>query len=296
MSAGELYRIEFRVQNSIKKYYLFREIYSDARKFTASRLIKSGTAPTRTEINRCAALYGFDLELACVQKAARFRTENFTFEQYDDADAVFELEKYRCLFARKMALAPYDYTPAYIASAEGVTLTAAEIEKLFSSGTIPRGKTLSEINRVQNLHNACRMRGGAKPLTAAQVWKLQAVLSANLPVVHPPAAGLRRPVEKLLRTYAQNIRQGFHPFEQSVYLARGMLELMPDETLLAGEIFARTAAKTGYVLFPTPDFAWEDAVSYARRRNPVLELEVRTLNADRFKVRAGGRQKQLEFV
>lgn len=294
MSTDGLYRIEFRVQNAVKKYYLVREIFSDSRKFAASRLIKSGMAPTRTEINRCASLYGFDLELSCVQKAARFRTEKFTFEEYDDSDAVFEVEKYRCLLARREALAPRSYEAAYIASCKDVTLSAAEIERMFSAGTIPRGKTLAEINLVQNLHNAFRMRNN-RPLTVPQVYKIQAVLSANLSEM-PLSQSLRRPLEKVLRSFYQNMKQGYHPFEQSVFLARELQALLPDEPLLVGELFARTAARAGYVFFPVPDFSWETAVSYAKGRNLSLELEVRHLNAERFRVRAGGKQKQLEFV
>ena len=74
-TAGDFYRIEFRIQNSVQKYYLIREIFSDAKKFSASRLITSGTPPTRTEVNRCASLYGFELELKCIAKAAKYRAE-----------------------------------------------------------------------------------------------------------------------------------------------------------------------------------------------------------------------------
>jgi hypothetical protein len=107
MTAGDFYRIEFRIQNSVRKYYLIREIFTDSKKFSASRLITSGTPPTRRETDRCASLFGFDLELKCIAKAAKYRAESFRFEEEIDTDAVFEIERYRLLTARKQTVAFY---------------------------------------------------------------------------------------------------------------------------------------------------------------------------------------------
>ena len=293
MTAGDFYRIEFRIQNSVQKYYLIREIFSDSRKFSASRLITSGTPPTRTEINRCASLYGFELELKCIAKAAKYRAENFRYDQYDDSDAVFELERFRLLLSRRMQLAPEDYAAAYIASCTGVTFTADEIAKMLNAGVIPRGKTLSEVNLVQNLANAVKMRDG-KPISLPRITKLHAILSANLKE-EGLALELRAALEKRITEFQEKIKAGFYPFEQCVLFYQDMQDLMADETVFLEEIYASLLAGFGYILFPADAPSFEEAVSFVRSANPGLEREVRRFNEEKFRVKAGGKQKQLEL-
>ncbi len=293
MSPGELYRIEHRLQNKINKYYLIRQIFSDAKRFSASRLIKSGTPPTRTEINRCASMYGFELELRCVQKAAKFRTGHFTFDVIDDSDAVFELERYRCLFARKQELVRDSYYPAYIAASTGVTLSASELEKLFSAGTLPRGKTLADINRAQNIYNAIRQRT-AGPLTVSQIYKIHLILNANSDE-RPLSPAYRTDIAALLKTFYRKIKCGYYPFEQCVLFASAFEDLVPDSVLLTTELYSRMAGQAGYIFYPTTDTRWEAAVKYAKETNPLLELDIRELNTERCRVRSGGRQKQLDL-
>ena len=293
MTAGDFYRIEFRIQNSVQKYYLIREIFSDAKKFSASRLITSGTPPTRTEVNRCASLYGFELELKCIAKAAKYRAETFRYDQYDDADAVFELERFRLLLARRMQLSPEEYASAYLASIPEVTFEADEIAKMFSAGTIPRGKTLPEVNLVQNLFNAFRMRDG-KPFTLSRLSKLHAVLSANLKDEALPAE-LRPALEKRIAEFTRKIKSGFYPLEQCILLYQDFAELLPNEPVLLTEVYASLLAGFGYLLFPADAPSFEEAVSFVRSANPGLEREVRRLNEEKFRVKAGGKQKQLEL-
>jgi len=293
MTAGDFYRIEFRIQNSVQKYYLIREIFSDAKKFSASRLITSGTPPTRTEVNRCASLYGFDLELKCIAKAAKYRAESFSYDQYDDTDAVFELERFRLLLARRLQLSAEDYTAEYIASCTGVTFTSAEVSKLFADGTIPRGKTLPEVNLVQNIANAVKMRDG-RLISVSRIYKLSSVLSANLDKALL-SADLRPVLEKRTAEFSEKIKAGFYPFEQCLLLYSDLQEGIADEPVLLEEIYASLLAGFGYVLFPANAPSFEEAVSFVRSVNPILEREVRRLNEEMFRVKAGGKQKQLEL-
>lgn len=293
MTAGDFYRIEFRIQNSTRKYYLVREIFSDAKKFSASRLITSGTPPTRTETDRCASLYGFDLELKCITKAAKYRTALFRFDQTDDADAVFEMERFRLFSARKAQMNPADRVFSHIASCRDVTFTEDELTRLFSNGTIPQGKTLSAVNRVQNLRNAWQMRDG-KMLTAAKLYKLHAVLSANLGVPKLEE-NLRPALEKLLRGFSGNIKAGFYPFEQCILFYQDLQNLIPDEELFTEEILSILLDSFGYPIPPAQAKTLDLAFSFAAAENPKLESEIRQLNAGLFKVKSGGKQKQLDL-
>lgn len=294
MTSGDLFRVEFRVQNSVHKYYLVREIFSDAHKFSASRLITSGTPPAKAQINRCAALYGFDLELKCIAKASKYRIDRFRYDVTDGGDAVFELERHRLLLSRKFRFVSKErFIAEYIASAPGITLSADEILQLFAEGKIPRGSTLSLINRVQNLHNAVAQRDGKVPSAAKLVW-IYDTISANLnrPVL---SSDDKAELKKLTSRFSARIRQGFYPFEQCVLFHDALCTLFPDDELFTYEIFASLLDAYGYYMNPRDVVSLDDAAAFAHAANPTLEQEVRHLNEQKFKVKAGGKQKRLEF-
>lgn len=292
MNAGDFYRIEFRMQNNVRKYYLVREIFSDAKKFAASRLITSGTPPTRRETDRCASLYGFDLELKCITKAAKYRAAKFRYDTYDDTDAVLELERFRLLTARKMQMERAPLYPAFIASFADVTFDENEVEKMLSVGTIPRGKTLSEVNLVQNLFNAWNLREAKMP-TVSRLYKLSAVLSANRDC-KPLSLSLRPALEKCLQNFSGKIKDGFYPFEQCLLLYQDLSDLV-DDPVFAGEVYGSLLSFFGYPFTLEQAQSFASAVSYVEEENPALEYDVRRLNEALFTVKTGGRQKQLEL-
>ena len=293
MAVGDLYRIEYREQNRIRKYYLIREICTDNRKFTASHLITAGTPPTKTETNRCAAHYGSDLELKCVAKAAKYRAERFLYEEYDDTDAVYEIEQYRLLRERKEELSGSSSVSEYLASCDGVSISADDVKRLFSAGTIPRGMTLDEVNIVQNLSNAVSLRDG-RPLTAAKCMKIHRELSRNLKI-NPLSPDVESKIAHRLKEFYAQIKERYYPFEQCLLLYRGLQELLPEETRFADEIYARLLNAYGYRILPCQARTWEDTVSFVREENPLLQFDIRHLNEMKFKVKSGGKQKQLDF-
>ncbi|HJJ31523.1 MAG TPA: hypothetical protein O0X97_04670 [Methanocorpusculum sp.] len=294
MTSGDLFRVEFRVQNSVHKYYLVREIFSDAHKFSASRLITSGTPPAKAQINRCAALYGFDLELKCIAKAAKYRIEHFRYDVTDGGDSVFELERHRLLLSRKFRFISKErFTAEYIASAPGISLSADEIVQLFAEDKIPRNSALSQINRVQNLHNAVAQRDGKAP-SAAKLVRIYDILAANL---GRPELSLddRENLKKLNRAFSERVHQGFYPFEQCILFHDALKTLFPEEDLFTYEVFASLLDAYGYLMNPSDAVSLEAAATFAHAANPVLEQEVRRLNEQKFRVKAGGKQKRLEF-
>lgn len=292
MTAGDFYRIEFRIQNSVRKYYLIREIFTDSRKFSASRLITSGTPPTRRETDRCASLFGFDLELKCIAKAAKYRAESFRFEEEIDTDAVFEIERYRLLTARKQQMKSADIFPEYATSHKAVTFEAEDISKMLSAGTIPRGKTLSEVNLVQNIKNAWNLRDGKMP-SIHKIVKIHQALSANLGK-EALTAEQKTSIEKQLRIFSEKIKDGFYPFEQCRIFYRSLMEITGDD-VFAGDIYHMLLSNFGYSFPLNKAESFEDAVSFVEEENPGLEYDIRQLNESIFTVKTGGKQKQLEL-
>lgn len=293
MAVGDLYRIEYREQNRIKKYYLIREICTDNRKFTASHLITAGTPPTKTESNRCASLYGSDLELKCVAKAAKFRVERFIYDQYDDTDAAYEIEQNRLLLERKAELSGTPSSAEYISTCHGVSLSPDEVKKLFSTGAIPRGMTLDEVNIVQNLNNAVKSRK-RKPLSTASLYKLHTELSRNLDAA-PLSPDYEPKITQLLQKFYEQIKERYYPFEQCLLLYQTLQELLPEEQRFVDEVYARMLENYGYRILPSQARSWEETVSFVREENPLLQFDVRHLNEMKFKVKTGGKQKHLDF-
>jgi len=289
MASGDFYRVESRNQNSVPKYYLVREICTDNRKFTASHLITAGTPPTRTEVNRCASHYGFDLELKCIAKAAKYRVEHFHYDQYNDTDAFLAIEEYRLLQNRKQLLQNETRTAEYVAYTCG--RTKEEMEKMFTSGTIPRGMTLPQINTAQNLFFAVNSRN-KKPMTPKKIENISEELSrfsGRKELVLPDE------LSALIKEFYSRIKEKFHPFEQCLLFHQDLEELLPNEHVLTNEIYANLLENYGYPFLPGEACSWESTITCVKEQNPLLEFDIRHLNETKFKVRAGGHQKQLDF-
>ncbi|HJJ47189.1 MAG TPA: hypothetical protein O0X32_02935 [Methanocorpusculum sp.] len=293
MAAGDLYRIEYREQNQNRKYYLIREICTDNRKFTASHLITAGTPPTKTEVKRCASHYGSDLELKCVAKAAKFRTGRYLYDRYDDADAVYEIEQYRLLWEWKSKLTGNNSIAEYISTCHGVSLSPDDVKRLLFTGIIPRGMTLAEVNIVQNLNNAVCFRD-RKPLSAAKIYKVHKELSRNLST-SPLSPEFEPKIARRLKEFYAQIKDRYYPFEQCLLFYLDLQDLLPNESRLVDEIYARLLKNYGYNLLPSRARTWEETILFVHEENPILQFDIRRLNEMKFKVISGGKQKQLDL-
>jgi len=294
MSANELYRVEVRLQNGLKRYYLVREVNTDAKKFAAARMIKSGSKPTKAEITRCIALYGFDLEMKCMNKVAKFRAGKFSFERYADEDEYFELERFRYLLARRPPGDPEQEKAAYISSTAllaDTVFTPAEVTRLFAAGEIPRGKRLSEINIIQNLKNAYQMREKNTHLSPRLVYKIRDVITQNLDTA-PLSDESKKTLAELIVSFDQKIKEKAHPFEQCLLFYEAFSAAFPEEGLLGAELFSRMTSGFGYCV---PSGTWAETVSWVKKQNADLELEIRRSFDDLTKGKVGVRQKQLDF-
>ena len=294
MSANELYRVEVRVRNGLKRYYLVREVNTDAKKFAATRIIKSGTKPTKAEISRTIALFGFDLEMKCMNKVAKFRAGKFTFEQYADDNEYYELEKFRYLLARLPPENPELESAAYISAAArtaAVDFTPAEVSRLLSAGEIPRGKRLYDVNVVQNLHNAYRLHGKKERLTPKTVYRLQNILYQNIDAA-PLTSQSKKDLAALISSFNQKIKENAHPFEQCFLFYEAFSDHFPEAGLLGFELFSKMTAGFGYRI---PVGSWPEMTAWAKNRNADMEFAVRRSFEEMTKGKIGVRQKQLDF-
>jgi len=294
MSVNEMYRVEVRVQTGLKRYYLVREVNTDAKKFAATHLIKSGTKPTKAEINRCIGHYGFDLEMKCLAKIVKFRAKRFSFEKYADDNEYIELERFRYLHMVKAHAKVDEDMATYISdtvSLADVIITPVEITKMFATGEIPRGKLLFDVNVVQNLKNAYLMRENKEHLTLGKAKYLHSVLVQNLDAV-PFSAEDEMVLAGLITSFNLRIKEKYHPFEQCVLFYEKFSEAFPCEKLLGAEIFSRMTTSFGYPVFSGD---WDSIITWVTEQNAALELDVRHYFLEMSKGKAGVRQKQLDF-
>lgn len=290
MKPEELYRIEKRLQNGLNKYYLIREIFSDGRKFSASHLIKTGAVPSRAEVVRCAGMYGFDLEMKCIDKAAKFRAGVLRTESEADDAVVFEVERFRLLsrFVSEYA-APADVYWE-VAELSGGFFSREELAKMFVSGKVPSGRTVSDVVRAVVLKDVVASRKKER-LSAASLKKLHALLHLHDDAALPGGSDLVF-LQKRLASFYLHVGEGYHPLEQAGIFYEEASVQFPDEEYFVREIFIRLAGAFGYRIAP---MGFADAVNAACEANPLLELDVRSFIRSEFRVHSGARQRQLDF-
>ena len=290
MKPENLYRVEKRLQNGLNTYYIIREIFSGGRKFSASHLIKKGTVPARAEIVRCAGMFGFDLEMKCIDKAAKYRTAHFrTDSEADEAD-IFELERFRLLTRFSETFITLRDVFDEIAAFDEVMFTRDELKRMFESGKIPAGKTLFDVRLALNLKDAVSLRKKER-VNAAALKKLYAQLHLHEEASALSDADLQGVMKGVLAFYAR-VRAGYHPLEQAAIFYEEFAARLPDEKIFGREIFNRLVLPYGYNLFAG---AWGDMIFTAREQNPLLEMDVRRFLSAEFRVHSGARQRQLDF-
>lgn len=289
MKPEDLYRIEKRLQNGLNTYYIVREIFSDGRKFSASHLIKKGTMPARAEVIRCAGMYGFDLEMKCIDKAAKYRAAHLSTDSEADESDIFELERFR-LFTKfsEEYINPREIWDE-IAGFDEITFTRDELKRMFESGKIPAGKTLSEVKTALNGKDAVSSRKKER-ICGASLKKLYALLHAHEEAVLEEAD--LQAVMKKISVFYSRVSAGYHPLEQAAMVFEEISSLMPDEKMFVCEIFNRLILAHGY-RFAASGFS--DMVYCAREANALMELDLRRFLSAEFRVHSGARQRQLDF-
>ncbi|MDO5844307.1 MAG: hypothetical protein Q4Q53_04070 [Methanocorpusculum sp.] len=290
MKVEDLFRVDERLRNGLKKYYLVCELFSSSKKFAVSHLIKTGTKPTKSEIIRSAGLFGFDLETNTIDKAAKYSSEIFNFDKFASDDDFYEIEKYKYLTRLFFKMTNEPPREKIISKFHGITFSENEISKMFESGKIPDGKFLPEVNLIQNLNSSLNYPLHKK-ITLRSVEKIRERLYNNFDVKEFDS-GNQAVLENIISEFNKKISENYHPLEQCIILSEALFDNFQDR-ILASFILCRTALVLGY--FVTPDISsWENTVEFIKSENEVLEKAVRKKISSEFKVASGARQRQLD--
>ncbi|MDV0443875.1 hypothetical protein [Methanorbis rubei] len=321
------FRIEPRVQNSVVKYYLLREVNSDARKFRASKLIKAGVMPTDAEVSRSILMHGFDLEMKCCEKVASYRVQNFRYEHAADENAYLLLEKYRYLDLRyhdylnpeeiKDHIKDHEYHYVHqSAKTIGNTFTFSEVAAMLDTGKIPNGKFLRDVNEIQNLYACSVLRNAdTRKVTLALIQKLRNMILANIQTPEKLTRENEIAVQKQLTRFYKRVADGYHPAEQVFLWHREFRTLKPFQIgtrRVAREVVHYMILPFGYPLAfqSSMQTIGEDGRVYDRNfdkvipelfekyignRIPELEAELRKKINEKWDIQKNKLQKQLDL-
>ena len=163
------YRIELScTKKGTPKYYLVKEIKIGKRNVRARKYLTSGSPPSQKELESAQGNGIIDLELKLAEKAAKASSERYS-ANYLSKEQIEGIERLRYLYksftnlltANELQKYEEEFEINYIqgtTSIEGNTLTVKEAYDLLINDIPPEGKTLREINEVQNFKRMVEYR------------------------------------------------------------------------------------------------------------------------------------------
>lgn len=240
------YRVEVNYPASGKpKYYLVRDV-KVGRSRTKVRKYLGRTPPAPTDVDGFRRRFGPELELQAASKRARYSSAAYKSE-YLTSSELYTVERVKMLHAAVVNLLTAseievyerDFEISYIhgtTAIEGNTLTLSQAQDLLSHEITPQGKSLREINEVQNFRKVVRYRNAYRGrVTRDFVRNIHALVMDNIdvesagqfrrrddigiegcPLPVTPFRRIESELQELIDRYYSRIDSGYHPFEESV--------------------------------------------------------------------------------
>lgn len=243
-------RKPFRVEvnypaNGQPKYYLVRDVKVGTAR-TKVRKYLGTHPPSAGELNRFRRELGPKLELAAVERKARYSAGSFKSEILDEK-AVYSLERVRAIYRAVIDLMTLSETAAYerefeisyihgTTAIEGNTLSLAQARDLLTNDIPPARKSLREINEVQNFKRVLRYRNAYHGrVTLDFVRNLHGLIMDNIdlesagqfrrrddigiegcPIPVTPSRDIVGHLTQIIHQYYGRIDAGYHPFEEAI--------------------------------------------------------------------------------
>ncbi len=243
--AKNSYRMEVSRSSGGPKYYLVKDVRVGRRKAKVRKYI--GTRPlTEKERMDYSRKYALELELRAVRKKAELAAPLFRAD-YLSEEEVRRIEEIKYMYSLFKSLMTVNEVREYeknfeihyihgTTAIEGNTLSFEDANALYKEGRVPQGKSLREINEVQNFRKVVKYRNSHRgPVTLSFIKGLHALIMDNIDV---ESAGVFRRsddimivgrservcphifIEEELKTalteYYEAIKEKKHPFEQAV--------------------------------------------------------------------------------
>ena len=237
-----LYRIESRHLKKSEIYYLVKDVRVGV---TVTKVrVKLGYIKPDPEMERkLTTTPSVDLEVKALERrlgAVRYKAKYLNPEEQRRVE---ESRYWKPLFRTFLKPSEYEqietaHETEYIAGTtaiEGNTLTVQQVDELIHKGIPPTGKSLKDLNEVQNAQNAAKYRESYKSRvsipfikklhalmldnindSAGQFRRIDGVNIVGVDVAVTPAIMIESDLEEAIRHYYSEVKAGGHPFEEAV--------------------------------------------------------------------------------
>jgi len=241
------YTLEQRqnTKNNKTNYYLVKTITVNGQKRKLRKFI-GHNKPDTAKLRELSEKHAYELETRAIEKEVQQNLKTTT-TIYLDQETTKTLETIRCVYKKYTKLLTTDEIKAYeqnfeikyvqgTTSIEGNTLTLSQTHDLLINQILPDGKTLREVNEIQNYKKVKEYRDKYNgKITPDFIKELHALIMNNIDDQSPgifrridsivisgcdiaiaPAILIEADLRKIINDYYTAIQKGNHPFEEAI--------------------------------------------------------------------------------
>ena len=241
----KLYRVESQRLKSSEIFYLVKDVRVKDRKAKVRKRIGK-TRPTKEEISKIISTPDIDLERKALNKkismsSGLYRSRYLQLQGLPYLEKTKYRDEFLSLFLTVSEEKYFEekYEAEYVhgtTSIEGNTFTVQQVDELLQKRIPPSGKSLREINEVQNYLKVKEYRDSYKGRVmipfilrlhelimddidvepAGRFRRIDGIGIKGCDIAVTPAIEIERELQAIIDEYYANIKAGWHPFEEAV--------------------------------------------------------------------------------
>jgi fido (protein-threonine AMPylation protein) len=239
------YRVEINYSHGRPSYYLVKDVKVRGKKRKTRKYI-GHVPPSAKDINKYRKEYAFEMEIRAAEKKAELSCSFYTskclsFNQIKDIETIRFVYKTFTDLLTTSEIERYErnFEVTYIqgtTSIEGNTLSIKQAWDLLVNGQSPVGKSLREINEVQNFKKVKEYRDKYRGKVSVDfVRNLHSLIMNNIDYASAgtfrrtddigiigcdlaitPAMEIEGEILRIINEYYEKLERNVHPFEASV--------------------------------------------------------------------------------